>query len=391
MPKLTKKIIDETKPKEKRFTIWDSVLKGFACTIHPITKGNSKKTYAYYYRMPKSLKFNYLKIGVHGNITPEIAREIAQGWAADVARGVDPKIARSNHREKEAKEITFEQFFEIFTERHRKVYNKPTTLNRDQYNIKNLILPFFGKKELKFIASIDIFAFKDSLKDRPGAYNRCFNMLRSAFSKAEMWDFTPRNSNPCNKMNKYPEKKMERFLSGSELQQLEQILVSDEIKNILSPSVCGAITMLIYTGCRKGEILTLKWEDVHLDENYIHLKDSKTGEKIIPLNDAATALLKTLERKEGNPYVFWAEKGDTHIVNIQSSWDLIRKKIGCNDVRIHDLRHSFASFAIKQGVDIFRVAKLLGHKDIKTTMRYAHIAKDELVNASNVVGEVFGK
>lgn len=391
MPKLTKKTIDEAKPKEKRYTIWDTEIKGFGCTINPLSKGISRKTYSYYYRLPKSLKLNYLKIGVHGSITPDIAREIAQAWAMNVARGIDPKIARQNNANETEKRITFEQFFEIFTERHRKIENKPNTLKIDQYNIKNHLLPFFGKKELISITTQDIFAYKDKLKEHPGTYNRSFNMLRSALNKAEVWDYIPKQTNPCNKISKYPEKKMERFLSIDELKNLEQILNSDDIRSRYSAYARGVLFMLIYTGCRKGEVLSLKWGDIHLDDNYVLLKDSKAGERIVALNKSTVAVLNEIKPQADNPYVFCGEKRNSHTKNIDHAWQTIRKIAGLPDVRIHDLRHSFASFAIKQGVDIFRVAKLLGHKDIKTTMRYAHIAKDELVNASNVVGEVFGK
>ncbi|MBY0273362.1 MAG: site-specific integrase [Alphaproteobacteria bacterium] len=124
----------------------------------------------------------------------------------------------------------------------------------------------------------------------------------------------------------------------------------------------------------------------------MHLQDSKTGERVVPLNEPAKKVLEKLKQQPGNPYVFCS---NTHkngrIVNIEKAWQKIRKRADLNDVRIHDLRHSFASFAIKQGLDLYQVAKLLGHKNIRTTTRYAHLAREDLIKASNIVGGVFVK
>lgn len=394
MPKLTKQIVESHGKKEKLYTIWDTEVKGFGCRIQP----SGKKIYVFFYRMPKNLKRLYLTIGVHGSITPDIAREIVKGYSAEVARGIDPKEAKNAKSQKVAaqlkeqteKSITFEEFFKIFTERHRHIEYKASSLKKENNNVKNWIMPFFGKKPLSEITIQHVLAFKDSMKCSPGAYNKCFNTIRAAFNKAEIWEFIPKNTNPCNKITKYPEKKMERFLTKDELQKLEALLSSKNIQQTYSHYSINALKLLIYTGCRKGEVLSLKWQNVHLEDNYFLLKDAKEGERIVPLNDISKNILFKTIRHKDNPYVFPSMKTNSHLEDIRRLWNTVRNAIDCKDVRIHDLRHSFASFAIKKGIDIFRVSKLLGHKDVKTTMRYAHISKEDMISASNVVGEMFG-
>jgi integrase len=402
MPKLTKQVIDSHGKKEKLYTLWDTEVKGFGCRVQP----SGKKIYIYLYRTRNDPKLKYLTIGVHGSITIDTAREIVKGWSADVARGNDPKQSSNIEVEKKIeKEVTFEEFFQIFTEKHRNIESKQLNLKTEQWSINKWILPFFGKKKLSEISKKDILAFKDVMKKVPGAFNRCFNIVRAAFNKAEEWEFIPKTINPCNKITKYPEKKMERFLSNSELHTLESILNSEDILKIYNKGygfsiyAINALKLIIYTGCRKNEVLSLKWEDVYLEENYFHLKDSKGGERIVPLNRISIDILSKTPKLLGNPYVFPSittkssfavTKNHLSPSGLNRLWNTIRNAIDCKDVRIHDLRHSFASFAIKKGIDIFRVAKLLGHKDIKTTMRYAHISKEDMISASNVVGEIFG-
>jgi integrase len=145
----------------------------------------------------------------------------------------------------------------------------------------------------------------------------------------------------------------------------------------------------MYTGCRVGEILTLKWKDVFLEEGYLHLKDSKTGEKTIPLSESAKAILGELKREHENPYVFIGEKPGTGLTTLTRAWYKIRHLANLQGVRLHDLRHTFASLAIKQGVDLYTVSKLLGHKNIATTTRYAHLEMKHLLKATNVIDQIW--
>jgi len=202
-------------------------------------------------------------------------------------------------------------------------------------------------------------------------------------------DNRPKNSNPCQDIQRYAEKKKERFLTQEELEKLDEVLKIQEILRGTSPYSLAAIRMLMYTGCRLGEILSLKWTDVFLKEGYLHLRDSKTGEKTIPLNESAKGVLGKLKQESENPYVFIGEKPGTCLTTLKRAWTKIRGLANLKDVRIHDLRHTFASLAIKQGVDLYTVSKLLGHKNIATTTRYAHLEMKQLIKATNVVDEIW--
>ena len=185
---------------------------------------------------------------------------------------------------------------------------------------------------------------------------------------------------------------MERFLTDEELEKVKNYLSSPSLHVQASPYAIAALALLLYTGCRKSEVTQLRWSEVFLEEKYIYLKEDdqanrsiKTGNRTVPLNDDAINLLKSLKREKDNPYVFCGQKPRSHIVNITKAWQGIRSKLGVEDLRIHDLRHSFASFALKKGVDLYTVSKLLGHKNISTTTRYAHLELDALKEATNKI------
>ncbi len=385
MPKLTKKLVESSLPREKDYVVWDDEIKGFGCRILP----SGHKTYVFHYTSPTTRKYSYLKVGVHGNYTVDLARDKVKQWCANIAQNIDPKEQKKVKQIEERQSISFEDFWKVFTEKYIKEMHKPSTINRDTSRIKNYILPFFGKKSIIEIEQRDIIAFKDSLVHIKGNCTKCLRLLSVAFNQAELWEYIPRNSNPCRGVPKYPDRKMNRFLSDEELARLNQVLSEKTKADAASNYTIAAFRLLMYTGCRLGEVLSLKWEDVNLKENFIHLKDSKVGERGIPLNESAKNVILGLQKQVDNPYVFCGDKKGTHLFTIQKTWDRIRKKAGIPDVRIHDLRHSFASFALKKGVSLYGVSKLLGHKNIATTTRYAHLELEELKKLTNIVDQAF--
>jgi len=386
MPKLTKAIIDYSSPKEKNYIVWDTEIKGFGCQI---LKSGSKKTYVFYYWSPLTKKKGYVKIGCHGNITVDFARNAAKKLAAAVASGIDPKKEKEEKLTLEKQSILFGDFFEDFKTKHILVAYKDQGRNNMGY-AKSHILPYFGQRKLDEISSKDIRSFLDSLAHISTTANRCFALLSMAFKKAEDWEYLPPRSNPCTGVNKYKENKKQRFLSDAELKRLEDSLIQKRKEEPRSYCTVNAIFMILYTGCRVSEILNLKWENVHLSDSYIHLPDTKTGEGARPLNQKAIELLSSMTPKEGNPYVFYGKVPGQPIVEIKTAWKTILKRADIKDFRIHDLRHSFASFALKKGVPLVHVSKLLGHRNIATTMRYAHLELEQLKESTNIVNQVFG-
>ncbi|MCX7342595.1 MAG: site-specific integrase [Proteobacteria bacterium] len=386
MPKLTKSVIDCSVPKEKNYIVWDTEIKGFGCQI---SKGGRSKTYVFYYYSPIKRKKGYIKIGCHGNITVDLARNAAKKFSADIALGIDPKVAKKEKIIEEKQSMLFCEFFEVFKTKYVIVEYKDK--GRDNMSLAKLhILPYFAQKKLEEISAKDIRQFLESLSHITTTANRCFALLSMAFRKAEDWEYLPPKSNPCTGVRKYKENKKQRFLSHVELKKLEESLLQQKNQQKASYCTVNAILLILYTGCRKREILDLKWDNVHLKDGYIHLPDTKVGETARPLNQKALDLLSSMTPKEDNPYVFYGKLPGKPLAEIKTAWGKVLKRAEIKDFRIHDLRHSFASLYLSQGVDLYTVSKLLGHKNIATTTRYAHLELEQLKKATNKGAAVFG-
>lgn len=191
----------------------------------------------------------------------------------------------------------------------------------------------------------------------------------------------------CKYIDKYPENKREKFLSNFEIERLFAVLKEAEQNKTESPSVIAAIKLLLLTGCRLSEITTLKWEYVDVDNHRINFPDSKTGKKTVYISPYVIEVLLTIKKKQDNPYVIYGAIEGKHLVNLRSPWYRIRKLAGLNNVRIHDLRHSFASIGAASGLSLPIIGALLGHSQVTTTARYAHLVGNALKDAAHLIGE----
>ncbi len=192
------------------------------------------------------------------------------------------------------------------------------------------------------------------------------------------------------KGGKYLPPKRERLLSDLELATLEGTLTQHEKEQPSSSRSVNAIRFLLYTGCRIPELLNLQWADVHLKKGYVDLQDAKGGARVIPLNDKAKGILTSLQQQEGNPHVFCGILPGKPLVNINGTWRKVRALAGIPDVRLYDLRYSFASFAVKKGIDLYTICELIGDKDKEMPVRLVPIKLEHLKEATNKVGQVFG-
>jgi integrase len=206
-------------------------------------------------------------------------------------------------------------------------------------------------------------------------------------SLAEKWSLRSNASTLCKHIDKYPENKRERFLSISEIERLSTVLKEVSTYKTELPSVIAAIRLLLLTGCRLAEILTLKWENIDIAHHRINFPDSKTGKKIVYISPYAIEVLDSIERKKENPYIIRGTIEGKHLVNLQKAWRRIRKQADLENVRIHDLRHSFASIGAASGLSLPIIGALLGHTQTQTTARYAHLIGDPLKEAANLIGE----
>ena len=252
----------------------------------------------------------------------------------------------------------------------------------------NVIKPEFGRKPISEITKTDIARLHQRNANQPCRANHIYSTLSKFFNWCEDLGYIPEGTNPCNKVKKYTIKGKERFLSSIENARLDSVLenaLSNKSETIFTIS---AIQLLRFTGARRNEILGLRWEWVDLENSIINLPDSKTGQKAILLNSAAKNVLRNIPRVANNPFVIVGRREGKHLVNIQKPWNRIRKAAKLDDVRIHDLRHTFASVAVAHGMSLHTLGMLLGHKQASTTYRYAHIANDTLKEASENVGSL---
>jgi len=187
MPKLTKKLVESSIPKQKDYVVWDDEIKGFGCRILP----SGHKTYVFHYTSPTTKKYSYLKIGVHGNFTVDLARDKAKKWCAEIAQDIDPKEQKKAKAVEQKKSILFADFWEIFTDKYIREHHKPSTIQGNKSRIKNKILPFFGTKKMADIERQDILDFKDSFPHVRGNCTKCLALLSPAFEQAELWALIP--------------------------------------------------------------------------------------------------------------------------------------------------------------------------------------------------------
>ena len=265
-----------------------------------------------------------------------------------------------------------------YLDEHVAVRCKPRTAEIYRLTIEKHILPALGDMPLARIEREHVVNLHYKLREVPTMANRVVDTLSRLYSKAEAWGVVPEGCNPCRSAVKYKERRRERFLTEEEFRRLGRVLAEAETEGGLSVYAVAAIRLLMLTGCRRNEILTLQWQDVDLDAGELSLKDTKTDARTVPLSAAAVQVLATLPRVAGSRWVIPGRKLGAHMRNINDPWEIVRMRAGLEDVRLHDLRHSFASRALALGESLPVIGKLLGHTQVETTARYAHLARDSV-------------
>jgi integrase len=375
---ITKRTVDAAKPHKRDGYLWDRDLSGFGLKVTPA----GRKVYLVQYRLGgRKGRTRRVTIGQHGELTPTAARAEAKRLLGEIAAGRDPASQRDKAKADKSLGIVLEQFM---AEHVSKL--KPATVEEYQRLVRLYIKPRLQNRAIGDLKRLDIARVHHELSDKPYQANRVLAFLSAFFNWTEKHGLRPDGSNPCRHVEKYREGRRERFLSQAELARLGDALRDAERDNSATPWAIAAIRLLTFTGARRNEILTLTWEHVSEEHESLFLPDSKTGRKAIHLNAPALALLQTVPRIEGNPYVICGERPGRHLANIEKPWRRIRKAAKLEDVRLHDLRHSFASVAASGGQSLVVIGKMLGHSKAATTARYAHLADDPVKAASDAVG-----
>ena len=370
MQRLTKRTVDALTATGVDHFVWDQQLSGFGVRISPKGQKSFLVQYRYQGRTQR------IRIGRLGFITADEARRKAKILLGEAEAGKNPALAVATKR----KAPKLSDVSERFIKEHIEKRLKPTTQRNYLSVLQSYILPTIGHKRITDITLADLSAIHTSLSDKPSQANRSILVMSKLLNLCEQWGLRTMGSNPCRHIQLFKDNKRNRFLDKSELKRLWATLDHAHVEGMVGLYAMNAYKLLILTGCRLGEIQTLKWS--YIRGNRVEFPDSKTGYKRLPLNAAAMDILNQIPKQDGNPYVICGEKEGAHIVNLQKSWRRIRKKAGLDDLRIHDLRHTFASQAVMNGTPLAMVSKLLGHSKITTTMRYVHLADSCLLYTS---------
>ena len=354
---------------------WDHELSGFGVRVYP------SGTKVYLVQTRSGGKSRRVTIGRHGVLTAEQARRKAAQLIARIKAGEEP--ARSQSPPDAGPTIA--EVAERYMKEHVAVRCKPSTARACRSTLDRYLLPAFGARPLGTIGREEVAALQYRLHKTPTMANRVVDLLSRLFNMAEAWGVAPDGGNPCRFVQKYKERSCERFLSEEEFGRLGRVLDELEAEGKVSANAVAAIRLLMLTGCRRGEIVTLRWEDVDLEAGELRLRDAKTGPRQVALSPAAVRVLSAIRRHADNPWVIAGRKPGSRLSNLNVSWLVVRARAGLEDVRLHDLRHSFASRALALGESLSMIGKLLGHRKVQTTARYAHLAQDSVkVSAARV-------
>lgn len=379
MAKFTKRFVEAITPdSEKPLKFWDAELKGFGLIILP----SGRRTYCIEYRNTDRIK-KRLKIGVHGHITTEEARDLAKKRLGQVAHGEDPTTQR-----KQVNLLpTMEDLALNYIERHG-YKKKLSSLKGDQGLLKNVILPALGPLKVASVTRRDIESIHKDFQDTPYKANHSLRLLSKMFNLAISWGW--RDDNPAALIPKYQEEKRDRWLSVEELNRLWEVL--DGHSDHMTAYV---FKFLILTGARKGEALRATWDQFDFRAGVwtkpSHLTKQKKKQRL-PLSEKAIEVLQIVKRRasKGSVYVFPGRIEGEPLKEIKTFWKTVLKESILENVRIHDLRHTHASHLVSSGLSLSIVGKLLGHTQASTTQRYAHLADEPLRHAAELFGSKVG-
>ena len=322
-------------------------------------------------------------IARYGEMEPAEARRRARDTLHRTRTGANP----ADDIQQEKRTPTLREFSQEYLRRSEPHW-KPSGRRTVRIYLKARLLPAFGCMPLDRIGPEDVAAWFDAAsRDRPGAANRALEILRAMMFRAEEWGRRERGTNPCLGIRHNPKRRIARFLDTDELARLGRALDARETE---WPEEVQAIRLLALTGCRRGEVLDLRWRDI--GDDALNLADSKTGPRAVPLGEAARAHIKALPgRRDPDAYLFPRFAGKRMPVTLIDRWRAICTDAKLGRLRLHDLRHTAASLAVMSGEGLSQVGKLLGHRRHRTTAGYAHLADAHLVEAAEMVGTVIAE
>ena len=367
---LTQARVKALRPRRTTYYVRDGKLRGFGVRVLP--SGRKR----FFIQCQHEGERVWKIVGDAATIDVREARSRGAETMAAIRRGNTTPLGPD--------ESLFEVVAETVFRRYERIW-KPGTLYVNRCYLRKQISPGFAGREIAEIDRRDVRNWFASLRATPVAADRSMPVLSVIMREAELMGLRPEGTNPCRGIRRYRRKGRERFLSDDELRRLSEKLSAHAER---SPQKVAIVRLLLLTGCRKGEILTLRWSDYR--EGHLFLRDSKTGPRTVWLSQPARRILDTLERR--SRWIFpGSDPGRPRgSISLLKFWHRVRAEADLRDVRLHDLRHSYASLALRQGETVLAIGRLLGHADPETTLKYTHPADPMVRDAAETVGAILG-
>lgn len=380
MPRLSKTVVDAiNSAPDGDVWVWDTEVLGFGLRAQP----GGRKTYVVRYRNADRIQ-RKMTIARCSDVPVDKARELARKVFFAVAEGKDPA---ADKREKKGEPVTIEELKARYMKEHAIPFKKPRSVDNDEGNWRNHVLPFFKGRKVATITKADILTLHGSLADKKATANQVLALLSKALGLAEEWGMRPQNSNPCKGVKKYVIEERELILTIEELKTLNKVLMDLVDSGEIPPAMADLVRLLMITGCRLNEIMSAEQAWVDRTRRLLILPDSKTGKRKIPLAPIAMAIV------DGIPPGRWLIPGrvtGTHMTDPYDYWALIKERGGLpQELRHHDLRHTAGSLGHMNGLTQKQIATMLGHKQLSTTERYLHgFVGDNAKSAEKVAGVI---
>jgi integrase len=398
--RITKRAVEALKPNRREFTAWDDNVTGFGVRVRP----SGAKSYVVVYRAGsgRGAPVRRYTIAAIGKITPQGARARAKAILGAVAHGHDP----ADQKTVERGTPTLAELADRFMSEHVAAKRKGRTAEFYRDILDRIVKPAVGTTKADKLTRLHIEKLHLSLSKTPSQANRMLAVVGSMYTFARRAAIVSEGINPARGIDKFKESRRERFLTTEELERLGSAIREAESSGIpwkldetgpnakhvakavrvtkINPYAAAALRLLLFTGCRLREILHLRWEHVDLERGCLFLPDSKSGRKTVILNAPALAILDGLERV--GSYVVPGDDPNQPRHDLKRPWSAVSTRAGLTGVRLHDLRHTYASFGASGGLGLPIIGRLLGHAQAATTARYAHLDNDPLRRASEDIG-----
>jgi integrase len=362
--KLTKTVVEGAKPRAQRYRLSDSLVPGLTLLVLP----SGARTYYLRHRVDGQQR--ELKLGTPVELTPDQARDLARAALARVRAGGDPGAERRAAREAPTVEALAARHLQAHASRKRSGRN-------DEILWRRHLLPAFGRVKVAALSRERIREWHAS-HPKPATANRALEVLGVAMGLAEEWGWRPAGSNPARGVKAHRERQRRRYLSAQELAQLRAALQRWEEAGPLAMRwrFAQLVRLLLLTGARLREVMNAQWSEIDWRRQVLLVpaERGKTGASEVQLSDRAIEVLRALEAAaNGSRWVIQGDTGEKPLVGYRKPWLALLRDAGIEGLRVHDLRHSFASYALSGGQTLGVVGQLLGHRSAQTTTRYAHL------------------